>query len=503
MQDPPADYRLEIGYLADDGFFYCLARSNEVSTPPAGTSDAVDENWTAVAENADRIFAMSGGYSPQGASRELQELLEERLRRPLGSPMKTRFGSGAARPAKASRFEFAVDAEIIVYGAANRDAHVTLQGEPVQLRGDGTFAVRLSLPDRRQVIPIVASSYDGVEQRTTILAVERNTKVMEPLVRDVTDTATRRGARSLSAGPSRDRVRRRGPPARYRGLSLSPCNNTAWKTPSRQTPIGLSRPSRRSKAAIVAYSGGVDSAVVAKAAHLALGERAIAVTGVSASLAAGELEAAQRVAAAIGIRHETIATDELADAEYLRNAPDRCFHCKTELYDATPPTRPSAAASPTILNGANADDLGDFRPGHAGRRRARRAQPAGRMRPEQGRRPGARPPLGHRGVGQARHALPVEPHRLRRERDARAAGPHRRRRASAAGLELGDRPRAAARKRAGPPGGAAGRAAAAVRSRRPRRPSSPGCANWVSATSRSTSKASAPGAFSSSCRAKS
>ena len=185
VQDPPADYRLEIGYLAEDGFFYCLARSNEVSTPPAGTSDAVDENWTAVSENADRIFAMSGGYSPHGASRELQELLEERLRRPLGSPMKTRYGSGAAATREADQLQFAVDAEIIVYGAANRDAHVTLQGEPVQLRSDGTFAVRLSLPDRRQVIPIVASSYDGVEQRTTILAVERNTKVMEPLVRDV------------------------------------------------------------------------------------------------------------------------------------------------------------------------------------------------------------------------------------------------------------------------------------------------------------------------------
>jgi hypothetical protein len=186
VQDPPADHRLEIGYLAEDGSFYCLARSNEVSTPPAGTSDAVDENWKAVAENADRIFAMSGGYSAQGASRELQELLEERLRRPLGSPMKTRYGSGAAAR-DADRLEFAVDAEIIVYGAVNRDAHVTLQGEPVQLRADGTFAVRLSLPDRRQVIPIVASSYDGVEQRTTILAVERNTKVMEPLVRDVAD----------------------------------------------------------------------------------------------------------------------------------------------------------------------------------------------------------------------------------------------------------------------------------------------------------------------------
>lgn len=187
VQEPPADYRLEIGYLASDGFFYCLARSNDVSTPPAGTSDAVDDNWTAVAENADRIYAMSGGYSSQGVSRELQELLEERLRRPLGTPMRTRYGSGASARGGSDQLDFAVDAEIIVYGAANRDAHVTLQGEPVQLRDDGTFAVRLSLPDRRQVIPIVASSYDGVEQRTTILAVERNTKVMEPLVRDSSD----------------------------------------------------------------------------------------------------------------------------------------------------------------------------------------------------------------------------------------------------------------------------------------------------------------------------
>ena len=184
VPNPPATYRLEIGYAGEDGSFYRLARSNEVSTPRAGTSDAVDANWQAVAENADRIFAMSGGYSPQGASRELQELLEQRLGRPLGSPMKTRYGSGVAGLRDGERLEFAVDAEIIVYGVANRDAHVTLQGEPVRLREDGSFAVRLSMPDKRQVIPIIASSHDGVEQRTTILAVERNTKQLEPLVRD-------------------------------------------------------------------------------------------------------------------------------------------------------------------------------------------------------------------------------------------------------------------------------------------------------------------------------
>ena len=184
VQEPPSTFRLEIGYRTDSRTFYCLARSNDVTTPPAGTSDAVDENWADVAENADRIFAMSGGYSPQGTSQELQELLEERLRRPMGSPMKTRHGAGAI-PKDDDGLRFAVDSELIVYGVVERDAHVTLKGEPVQLRSDGTFTVRLNMPDRRQVIPVVASSGDGTEQRTIVLAVERNTKVMEPVIRDV------------------------------------------------------------------------------------------------------------------------------------------------------------------------------------------------------------------------------------------------------------------------------------------------------------------------------
>src|SRR5262245_56249124 len=82
----------------------------------------------------------------------------------------------------------------------------------------------------------------------------------------------------------------------------------------------------------VAFSGGVDSTVVAKAAQLALGDRAVAVTGVSASLASGELNEARRLAALIGIRHEVIQTDEFSQTSYVRNAPDRCYHCKTELY---------------------------------------------------------------------------------------------------------------------------------------------------------------------------
>jgi hypothetical protein len=185
VQNPPQQFRMEIGYLTAAGQFYCLARSNTVTTPPAGTSDSVDENWVDIDQNADRIFAMSGGYSQRGTSLELQELLEERLRRPMGSPMQTRYGGGAARVlTEAAELPFAVDAELIVYGISHPHAHVTLQGEPVLLRPDGSFTVRMRLPDRRQVIPVIASSPDGVEQRTIILAVERNTKVLGPVVRD-------------------------------------------------------------------------------------------------------------------------------------------------------------------------------------------------------------------------------------------------------------------------------------------------------------------------------
>lgn len=113
---------------------------------------------------------------------------------------------------------------------------------------------------------------------------------------------------------------------------------------------------------MIAFSGGVDSAVVAMAAHLALGERALAVTGVSASLAEGEMEAAPRIASAIGIRHETLATDELSHSEYLKNEPTRCWHCKTELYSQMRAFADEIGFV-TIANGTNTDDLGDFRPG--------------------------------------------------------------------------------------------------------------------------------------------
>jgi uncharacterized protein len=112
----------------------------------------------------------------------------------------------------------------------------------------------------------------------------------------------------------------------------------------------------------VAYSGGVDSAVVAKAAQLALGDRALAVTGTSFSLADGELSAARQLAELIGIRHQVLVTREFENANYVRNSADRCYHCKTELYTRLDDHLADLQVD-VIVNGANADDLGDYRPG--------------------------------------------------------------------------------------------------------------------------------------------
>ncbi|MDA1015940.1 MAG: ATP-dependent sacrificial sulfur transferase LarE [Planctomycetota bacterium] len=112
----------------------------------------------------------------------------------------------------------------------------------------------------------------------------------------------------------------------------------------------------------VAFSGGVDSAVVAKAAQLAIGEQSVAITANSASLAGGELETAKSVAAGIGIRLRVLETNEFANPDYVRNASNRCYFCKSELYTRIAEHRAELGID-TVVNGANVDDQGDHRPG--------------------------------------------------------------------------------------------------------------------------------------------
>jgi len=113
---------------------------------------------------------------------------------------------------------------------------------------------------------------------------------------------------------------------------------------------------------VVAFSGGVDSSVVAALAYKALGGHALAITAISPAVATGELDGAKRVAAHIGIAHETIATDELAREGYRANGRDRCYFCKTELYDRLAQVAAEKGFA-ALLSGANQDDQGDWRPG--------------------------------------------------------------------------------------------------------------------------------------------
>ena len=113
---------------------------------------------------------------------------------------------------------------------------------------------------------------------------------------------------------------------------------------------------------LVCYSGGIDSAFVLAVAHAELGERAVGMTAVSPSLSDGEKEDAARIAQKLGAAHRFVESHELERPGYVQNGPDRCFHCKSELYDIAEAKRREWQLA-VVVNGTNRDDLGDYRPG--------------------------------------------------------------------------------------------------------------------------------------------
>jgi uncharacterized protein len=148
------------------------------------------------------------------------------------------------------------------------------------------------------------------------------------------------------------------------------CRLAEWSEMLLRRGINTSPPSRRRFEALikglervlVAYSGGIDSTLVLKVAHQQLGAEAVAATAVSASLARGDLDDSQRIAEEIGVHHVLLESSEVDDPRYRRNDPNRCYFCKTNVYEALI-AHAGTEGFTWILDGTNADDLGDHRPG--------------------------------------------------------------------------------------------------------------------------------------------
>jgi hypothetical protein len=153
-------------------------RSNTVYTPLEGPSWITDEEWMIPEEMFARLYGMGFGL---GQSSPVGKAWQERVKRVLfsgamASPGMASMASPVKKVPKERKFWLVVDCELIVYGATEPDAKVTVQGRPINLRQDGTFSLRFAFPDGKQVIPVKALSSDNIEERTITPIVTRDTK---------------------------------------------------------------------------------------------------------------------------------------------------------------------------------------------------------------------------------------------------------------------------------------------------------------------------------------
>ncbi len=170
---PGRSYCVDIGLLTPDNKFILLARSNVVKTPLDRPSDIIDEEWMIVQEDFQKLYALSVlgfGSSPVG----IKKKLAQRLKMELASGAVPSMFSPARKEER--KFWLAVNTELIVYGATEPNALVTVQGQPIKLNKDGTFSLRFALPNGAQVIPVKAESFDKKDQRTITPVVSKETK---------------------------------------------------------------------------------------------------------------------------------------------------------------------------------------------------------------------------------------------------------------------------------------------------------------------------------------
>jgi len=171
-------YCVDLGLLHPDGKFTVLARSNVVTTPRDAISSIIDEEWMVVDETFDRLYKAAGAEELGRSSEAMVKYMLKRVRAEETSGGLGSMGSAGGRPVEKNPDDFwlVVNTELIVYGATEPDAKLSIQGKPVRLNLDGTFSVRYSLPDGKQIIPVKAISSSGVHERQVTPIVEKRTE---------------------------------------------------------------------------------------------------------------------------------------------------------------------------------------------------------------------------------------------------------------------------------------------------------------------------------------
>jgi len=170
---PGRSWCVDLGLVLPDGRFITIVRSNTVHTPLEGPSWITDEEWMIPDDMFARLYGLGVGFgsSPVRA----KKLWEQKLKRDITSGAISSVSS-PVRKAQEKKFWLVVNTELIVYGATEPDAKVTVQGRHIDLRPDGTFSLRFALPDGKQVIPVKAVSSDNKEERVITPIVNKETK---------------------------------------------------------------------------------------------------------------------------------------------------------------------------------------------------------------------------------------------------------------------------------------------------------------------------------------
>ena len=147
VPEPPKTYRVAIGYLGDNGRFHMIAKSHEVSTPVPGANESFDLSWADIESNYEKVYSQSSSATGPEESSDLRDVFEEKLRRPMTTSLFAQFTGPNGQIV--NNLDFSVDVEMVVYGKATPGSSISLAGEPVRTDSDGTFAIRMPMPDRK------------------------------------------------------------------------------------------------------------------------------------------------------------------------------------------------------------------------------------------------------------------------------------------------------------------------------------------------------------------